>query len=110
MGFLVLSTCGPEVSELITRYEQRGKMAEQYIQAYRHYCWTVNSLADLKLAPFHLLASEGAVHADKDHVWHMTTLSRLCAADPELLLATPYKVIDLGDEARSLSENSSPFC
>jgi protein phosphatase len=88
----------PEVSELITRYEQRGKMAEQYIEAYRHYCWTVNSLADLKLAPFHLLASEGAVHADKDHVWHMTTLSRLCAANPELLLATPYKVIDLGDE------------
>ena len=28
------------------------------------------------LAPFHLLASEGAVHTDKDHVWHMETLHR----------------------------------
>jgi len=26
-------------------------------------------------APFHLLASEGAVYTDKDHVWHMDTLA-----------------------------------
>ncbi len=30
---------------------------------------------DLKLAPFHLLATEGRVHTDKDHVWHMETLA-----------------------------------
>jgi protein phosphatase len=88
-----------EASELTGRYEERRVMAEQYIEAYRRYCWTVHSLADLKLAPFHLLASEGVVHADKDHVWHMTTLARLCASDPNLLLATPYKVVDVGDEA-----------
>jgi protein phosphatase len=88
----------PEASELAGRYEGRRGMVEQYVEAYRHYCWTVRSLADLKLAPFHLLASEGAVHSDKDHVWHMTLLARLCAADPELLLATPYKVVDLGKE------------
>jgi len=73
-------------------------MAEQYVEAYRRYCWTVHSLADLKLAPFHLLASEGVVHADKDHVWHMTTLARLRECDPRILLATPYKVVDLTDE------------
>jgi protein phosphatase len=87
----------PEASELAGRYEERRVMAGQYIEAYRRYCWTVHSLADLKLAPFHLLASEGAVHSDKDHVWHMTTLARLCAADAGLLLATPYKVINLND-------------
>jgi len=89
----------PEVSELLTRHENRGEMAGQYVEAYRRYCWPVHSLLDLKLAPFHLLASEGVVHTDKDHVWHMTTLARLCAADSELLLATPYKVVDLSDEA-----------
>ena len=87
-----------DISELTTRYEKRGEMAEQYIEAYRRYCWTVRSLTDLKLAPFHLLASEGVVHTDKDHVWHMTTLARLCAADPQLLLATPYRVVDMNDE------------
>ena len=87
----------PETSELVGRYEERRVMAEQYVEAYRRYCWAVHSLADLKLAPFHLLASEGVVHADKDHVWHMTNLARLCAADAELLLATPYKVVNLND-------------
>ena len=37
----------------------------------------VESLDDLKLAPFHLLATEGKVHVDQDHVWHMDTLARL---------------------------------
>lgn len=88
----------PEASELTGRYEGRRAMAEQYVEAYRRYCWTVHSLADLRLAPFHLLASEGAVHADKDHVWHITTLARLCAADAGLLLATPFKVVSLNDD------------
>ena len=88
----------PEASELVRRYEERLAMAQHYVKTYRHYCWTVHSLADLKLAPFHLLASENIVHTDKDHQWHMTTLARLCAADPELLLATPYKAVDLTDD------------
>ena len=54
--------------------------------------------ADLRIAPFHLLASEGRVHSDRDHGWHMTTLSRLCAADPEFLLATAHRVVDLADK------------
>jgi protein phosphatase len=88
----------PEASELVGRFDERRGMAEQYIDAYRRYCWTVRSLADLKLAPFHLLASEGMVHSDEDHVWHMSILARLCGSDPGLLLATPYKVVDVGNE------------
>ena len=85
----------PEASELAARHQQRLEMAGKYVTAYRQYCWPVHSLADLKLAPFHLLASEGKVHADKDHAWHMTTLARLSEADAQLLLATPYKLVDL---------------
>ena len=44
----------------------------------------VRGVEDIKLAPFHILASEGAAHADKTHVWHMETLAELCKADPEL--------------------------
>ncbi len=43
------------------------------------------------------MASEGVVHTDKDHVWHMQTLARICKQDEKLLLATPYKLIDLKD-------------
>jgi protein phosphatase len=95
----------PEAASLLESYRQRGEAAERYVEAYRQYCWTVNSLADLKLAPFHLLASEGAVHTSKDHIWHMETLAGICKADPELLLATPFQVVDLtnaSDQAKGI--------
>jgi protein phosphatase len=85
----------PEAQPLLERYRIRGAMAVQFANAYRRYCWPVRSLADLKLAPFHLLASEGVVYVDKDHRWHMATLARL--SNDSLLLLTPYKVIDVTD-------------
>ena len=90
---------GVDVAPLLESFSQRRSLANQYIAAYHHYCWPVNSVADLKLAPFHILASEGQVHAGKNHVWHMETLAELCKADTELLLATPYKVVDVTDSA-----------
>jgi protein phosphatase len=93
------STNRPEIQELVERYRARAKAAELYVEAYRRYCWTVESLADLKLAPFHLLASEGGVHSSNDHLWHMDLLGRVCQADPALLWATPFQVIDLTQRA-----------
>lgn len=81
---------------------QRDRLmrVNRYVDAYRRYCWNVKSVNDLKLAPFHLLASEGGVHIDKDHVWHMQTLSRLTAAMPgSPLMATNHRVFDLNDLA-----------
>lgn len=72
-------------------------MVGDYIAAYRRYCWPVESLADYRLAPFHLLASEGAVHSDKDHRWHMQMLARL--AHHPLLTATAYIQVDVTDPA-----------
>ena len=87
-----------EIAVLADRFRQRQDAADLYVEAYRRYCWTVHSLSDLKLAPFHLLASEGHVHAAKDHVWHMETLARICQKDDGLLLQTPFRVIDLTDK------------
>ncbi|HEY8379623.1 MAG TPA: hypothetical protein VIK91_24190, partial [Nannocystis sp.] len=86
-------------ADLLERYRSRAEATERYVYAYRRYCWDVASVADLKLAPFHLLATEGAVHTHRDHVWHMETLARICAADEEVLLATPYRVVDVTDPA-----------
>ena len=66
--------------------------------AYRQYCWTVESLDDLKLAPFHLLATERGVHVDQDHVWHMSTLARMAEHD-SLLMATAHR--SRGSDRRS---------
>jgi len=93
---------GDEKAKLDRVIEAMGRREQgvgRFVDAYRQYCWPVNSLIDLKLAPFHLLATEGKVHTDKTHVWHMDTLSAVCRADPELLLATSYKVVDVTDPA-----------
>lgn len=70
-------------------------MVAKYVHAYRRYCWPTEGLKGLKLAPFHLLASEGVVHTDKSHEWPMETLARLAAVDSELLIATPFRLVDL---------------
>jgi protein phosphatase len=93
------AAAGLEVGELLARYTEKQAMAGQYIRAYGQYCWTVESLADLKIAPFHLLAAEGKVFSDRDHPWHMETIAQLCHGDPALLLATPWRVVDLADRA-----------
>jgi protein phosphatase len=84
-----------EMNGLVDRYSARQQCVEQYTQAYRRYCWPVSGIDDLKFAPFHLLASEGRVHAERDHVWHMNTLAELCEADGQLLHKTAFKVVDL---------------
>ncbi|HEX7735096.1 MAG TPA: polynucleotide kinase-phosphatase [Ktedonobacteraceae bacterium] len=90
---------GLEMGEIARRYRQREQMARQYVQAYRQYCWPVDTLTDLKLAPFHILATEGTVHIDKQHLWHMQTIASFCQEDSELLLATPYQPVEVNDSA-----------
>jgi protein phosphatase len=89
----------PAASALVGSYERRLDLVTKYREAYRRYCWPVHSLADYRLAPFHLLATEGAVHADKTNRWHMETLHRLAAADAAFFVATPFREVELSDEA-----------
>ena len=89
----------PAAAELEAPYQRRLARVEKYRAAYRRYCWPVHTLADYRLAPFHLLASEGAVHIDKTHRWHMDALYRLAAADPGFILATPFLEVELAEES-----------
>lgn len=91
------SSRGLDLSELQHAFDNRATLVNRYVDAYRNYCWPVNSIDDIKLAPFHVLASEGAVHVDKTHVWHMETLGELCNSDPVLLLETPFRTARLED-------------
>jgi protein phosphatase len=86
------------LAEALDRQRQRLDQVNRYVESYRRYCWPVRSVDDLKLAPFHLLASEGNVHVDQDNLWHVETLARLAKAAPASpLMATAFKVIDLTD-------------
>jgi protein phosphatase len=84
-------------AELLDRFRARLDHVRRYAAAYRRYCWPVETIEDLALAPFHLLASEGRVHTDRDHVWHMETLSDLCRHDEGIFRPTAYRVVDVTD-------------
>ncbi|MCI0380858.1 MAG: polynucleotide kinase-phosphatase [Gemmataceae bacterium] len=88
-----------KLAALTDVYRRREENVGKFVAAYRHYCWPVNSLSDLRLAPFHLLATEGHVHTGKSHEWHMETLAAVCHADPALLLATAHERVDVTDSA-----------
>jgi len=91
---------GIDVGALRERYAMREVLAARYTAAWERYGWPVSSVADLRLAPFHVLASEGAVHVDRDHAWHMAEAEAICAADPRgVLLATAHRTVDLADPA-----------
>ena len=90
---------GIEVQPILEDYRQRAEAVTGYIKAYQQYCWHVQSIADLKLAPFHLLATENAGHFDKNHLWHMETLTKLCQnSENNLLVATRYGTVDVTDD------------
>jgi protein phosphatase len=93
------SARGLDLNGLPERTAARSELIEGYRNAYRHYCWEVSSIEDLRIAPFHLLASEGAVHIDRDHAWHMATLGRLTTSDDAVLMATTNVLVDLDDHA-----------
>ena len=94
---------GVDVNRILENYRQRTEAASKYIEAYKQYCWSVESITDLKLAPFHLLATEGAVHVDKDHLWHMQMLTKLCQnSEDGLLFATQSGTVDLTDDTSKM--------
>ncbi|MGC2778432.1 MAG: polynucleotide kinase-phosphatase [Bradyrhizobium sp.] len=77
----------------------RLQRAARYGEAWAPYVWPVTGVHDLKIAPFHLLASEGRVWFDQDHVWHMGLADRLAAVSTSVVTRTQWRTVALADEA-----------
>jgi protein phosphatase len=88
---------GLDLGDMLLRHRDRLDMAERFVEAYRRYCWEVESLDDLRLAPFQILAGEGRVHADRNHSWHMETIERAVRASDDLLHPTQLLVLNVTD-------------
>jgi len=88
---------GIDVGDLLERTRARLCNAGAFTDAYRRYCWATDGLDGVRIAPFQLLATEGNTYHDRDHLWHMSLLSRLAVADPELVIATRHVVVDTTD-------------
>jgi len=79
---------GVGTGQLLAGLRAREANVEAFTVAYRHYCWATDGLRGVRLAPFQLLASEGATHHGRPHDWHLAITSKLAAACPDLLTET----------------------
>jgi protein phosphatase len=82
----------------LTRTRARADNAAAFTAAYRRYCWPTEGLEGVKVAPFQVLAGEGATHEERDHLWHLDIADRLGRADPDLFQPTRRIVADTTDE------------
>jgi protein phosphatase len=89
---------GIDAGDHLSAVEEREDDIHRYIAAYGRYCWPVNGVDDLKIAPFHLLAGEDGPYVDRDHVWHMETLAALSRSDG-IFMRTRYCLVDVTDAA-----------
>lgn len=89
-----------DVSAQVEAFQKRVGNAERFDTTWRGYCWDTPSLDDIRIAPFHVLASEGRVHTSTTHVQHLEWIAEL--SDPKtgdgFIWPTQYKVVDLEDQ------------
>jgi polynucleotide kinase-phosphatase len=89
---------GIDVADLLTRTRSRDANARGYVDAYRNYSAPSEGLDGVQLAPFQVLATEGAVYTDRDHSWHVSVGDRLAAVS-DLVRPTRSMTVDLDDPA-----------
>jgi protein phosphatase len=93
------AAAGADVGGLLERTRSREANAAAFTDAYRRYCWPTDGLAGVRIAPFQVLASQGAVYHERPHAWHLDVADRLVAADSELVAPTRRVFADVTDPA-----------
>ena len=90
---------GVDTNDMLDDFLERQNAVNEYIKSYQQYCWNVESISDLKLAPFHILATEGNMYFNKNHLWHMEMLQELCrTVEDDILYLTTYGSVSLTDK------------
>lgn len=88
-----------DLQGVLDSYEARRESLEKYIEAYHQYCWPVDSVDDYRIAPFHILATEGKVWTNQSHIWHMDAIKKYMTGTDPVFVATNHLLVELNDEA-----------
>ena len=91
------AAAGLDVGDLLERTRIRELNATAFTDAYRRYCWPIDGLTGVRIAPFQVLAAEGAVFHERPHAWHLGLADRLATADPEFVAPTRHVFADTTD-------------
>lgn len=89
---------GVDLETLASRTNDRARHLESYVEAYRRYCWDVDGLTGIEIAPFQILAAQGEVLARRPHRWHLEQIDALVEHDPALFRRTDRRFVDPNDD------------
>ena len=89
---------GVDVEALAERAAGRAEHVAAYVEAYRQYCWDVDGIDGIQIAPFQILAAEGEVLARRPHRWHLEHIDALVDHEPGTLRRTGRRFVDLSDD------------
>ncbi|MGG3626128.1 metallophosphoesterase [Bacillus gobiensis] len=86
----------PDLNEWLAEYEQKLTNANTFKEVFQKYCWDVEDVGQIQIAPFYVLAHSNQTFFDHTHTWHME-MNREFASYSNLFVETEYMVIN--DEA-----------
>ncbi|MGE6258149.1 polynucleotide kinase-phosphatase [Heyndrickxia sporothermodurans] len=82
-----------DIQNWLQEYEEKLNNALRFKQIFQNYCWDINGIEQIQIAPFHvLLAHSNETFFDKPHTWHME-MNREFSKLSNLFVETEYKVI-----------------
>ena len=77
----------------LSEYEEKLANAQAFKEVFQKYCWEINDIEQIQIAPFHVLAHSNETFFHKPHTWHMKMNKEFAAMD-NLFVETEYMVID----------------
>ena len=81
-----------ELHEWLEEYEQKLENALNFKEVFQKYCWEIDDVNSIQIAPFHVLAHSNQTFFDQPHTWHME-MNRQFARHSSLFVKTEYKII-----------------
>ncbi|MFY3791119.1 polynucleotide kinase-phosphatase [Ureibacillus sp. MALMAid1270] len=81
-----------ELENWLEEYDEKLTNAQIFKEVFQKYCWEINNIDQIQIAPFHLLAHSSETFFDKPHTWHMEKNKEFSTLDT-IFVETEYKVI-----------------
>lgn len=77
----------------LAEYGEKLTNAQVFKEVFQKYCWEINEIDQIQIAPFHVLAHSNETFFDKPHTWHMEMNKEFSLMD-NLFVETEFMVID----------------
>lgn len=98
-----LQTTLVDVADWQKQYKELLRNAVRFDAVYQNYCWSVDDLSSIQVAPFHILAHSNGTCFHQPHTWHME-MNHWLAQNSTIFIPTEYKVIENEQDEQKVIE------